>query len=94
MMNNKRLLLKTSSYACMHVAIAFCVAWAVSGSFTLALAISLAEPAVQVLGFAIHEKIWSKYGNVKPAEGYDLSSCCAPFDSTATHVCGIDPEKK
>lgn len=69
-MSNRLILLKTSSYACMHVVIAFCVAWMVSGSFIIALGISLAEPAVQILGFAIHEKLWARYGKVKPIEGF------------------------
>jgi len=91
-MENRKLLLKTSTYGCMHVVISFFVAWAVSGSLAIALGISLAEPAVQVLGFALHEKAWNKYGHVKPTEGFDFSPCCAPF--TPTDASAPDEDKK
>ena len=90
--DNRKLLLKTSTYGCMHVVISFFVAWTVSGSLVIALGISLAEPAVQVLAFAIHEKVWSKYGKVKPTEGFGFSTCGAPF--SAADAAAPDKNKK
>lgn len=77
----KIVLMKTTTYAAMHIVIAFFVAWAVSGSLVIALGISLAEPAVQILGFYIHEKLWFRYGNVPASAGFDANPCCAPFTS-------------
>lgn len=77
----KMVLMKTTTYGMMHIFISFCVAWAVSGSLLIALGISFAEPAVQILGFYIHEKLWMRYGKIPPTTGFDVNPCCAPFST-------------
>ncbi|MGE3770970.1 MAG: DUF2061 domain-containing protein [Bdellovibrionales bacterium] len=56
----KRTLLKTLSYAIMHMAGAITVAYVLSGSWKVALAIGLIEPVVQTVLFFFHERIWHK----------------------------------
>jgi uncharacterized membrane protein len=51
---------KTMTYSVMHLVVAFLVAWAVSGNLAVATAISLIEPMVQTVFYALHEKIWGR----------------------------------
>lgn len=53
--------LKTISYAFMHMSIAVTIAYALSGSWKVALAIGLIEPLVQTVAFFFHEKAWHKH---------------------------------
>lgn len=53
-------LIKTLSYAIMHMTFAIIVAFILSGSWQVALAIGLVEPCVQTVAFFFHEKIWHK----------------------------------
>ena len=51
---------KTISFAIMHFAIAFSVAYALSGSFIAGGAIAIVEPAINTVGYYFHEKIWAR----------------------------------
>lgn len=51
---------KTFTYGIMHMGVAFLVAMALTGSWKLALSISLVEPIVQTFCYYLHEKAWSK----------------------------------
>lgn len=74
---------KTTTYAFVHVFVAFAVAWLVSGSLAVALGISLIEPAIQVGFYYMHEKIWHKFGK-QPVDHHVaeniscIAPCCAP----------------
>jgi uncharacterized membrane protein len=57
---------KTATYGLLHMIIAFCAAWLVSGHLAIALGISLVEPAFQIFGFFLHEKAWDKWGKNHP----------------------------
>lgn len=71
---------KTVTYSLVHVAIAFFVAWAVSGSLAVALGISLLEPAFQIAAYFLHEKAWMKFGNAPADQNPQQTiSCCPPF---------------
>lgn len=52
-------LLKTATYALMHFTVAIIVAYALTRSWHVALAVGIVEPMVQTFAFAIHEKLWS-----------------------------------
>ncbi|WP_286715020.1 DUF2061 domain-containing protein [Acinetobacter sp. UBA2581] len=56
--NNQRMFKKTFSYYIMHITVAMLVGYFVTGSLTMAIALSLLEPAVQAVAFFFHEKIW------------------------------------
>jgi uncharacterized membrane protein len=59
--SNLPTLRKTASYYVVHVTVAALVAYAVTGSFLLALTLSLLEPTVQAAAFFVHEKAWQRW---------------------------------
>ncbi|MBP5856087.1 DUF2061 domain-containing protein [Marivibrio halodurans] len=52
--------LKTATYAVMHLVVAMAVAYALSGSWKIALGIGLIEPAVQTVAYTLHERVWKR----------------------------------
>lgn len=62
--------LKTISYAVMHMTVAIIVAYVLSGSWKIALAIGLVEPCVQTFAYFFHEKFWHKYGGDAPGKDH------------------------
>jgi uncharacterized membrane protein len=54
---------KTLSYGMMHMAVAIMVAYALSGSWKIALGIGIIEPLVQTFAYHFHEKFWKKIEN-------------------------------
>lgn len=56
----RKTLVKTISYAAMHMGIAFTVAYVLSGSLKVALAIGLTEPCIQIVAYFFHERIWHR----------------------------------
>lgn len=69
-MKIKKTLLKTTSYAVMHMTLAIIVAYALSGSWAVALAIGLVEPCVQTVAFFFHERAWHKFGGDMPGDDH------------------------
>jgi uncharacterized membrane protein len=65
--SNLPTLRKTASYYVLHVTVAALVAYAVTGSFLLALTLSLLEPTIQAFAFFFHEKAWQRWGNQRTA---------------------------
>jgi uncharacterized membrane protein len=53
-------LAKTGSYYCIHITVAACVAYAVTGNLWASLTLSLLEPSVQAVAFFFHEKAWER----------------------------------
>lgn len=53
-----RTLAKTGTYCLMHFFVALGVAYAITGSWALATAISLIEPLVQTAFYYVHELAW------------------------------------
>jgi len=51
---------KTITFACVHFAIAFTVAWALTGDVLIGGALALIEPAINTVGFHLHEKVWRR----------------------------------
>jgi uncharacterized membrane protein len=66
----KTTLLKTFSYALMHMTIAITVAYALSGSWKVALAIGLVEPCAQTVAFFFHERAWHRLERKKHKKDY------------------------
>ncbi|NNU16811.1 DUF2061 domain-containing protein [Parvularcula sp. ZS-1/3] len=50
---------KTATYSVMHFAVAFTVAFSLTGSWKAAAAIGLIEPLIQTAAYLVHEKAWS-----------------------------------
>jgi uncharacterized membrane protein len=57
-----RMFLKTCTYAVMHLTVAVIVAFALTRSWQIALAVGIVEPIVQTFAFALHERFWSRAG--------------------------------
>lgn len=49
---------KTITFAIMHFSIAFLVTYLITGSFVLGGLVAIIEPAVNTVGYFIHEKVW------------------------------------
>lgn len=58
MTEQRRRLVKTMTYCCMHITVATLVAYALSGSWKVAIGIGLIEPFVQTFVFYFHETAW------------------------------------
>lgn len=52
---------KTLTFAIMHFSIAFTVTYLITGSLMLGGLIAIVEPAVNTVGYVVHEKVWQKY---------------------------------
>jgi uncharacterized membrane protein len=63
--------LKTTTYGAMHLMVAMAVAYALTGSWKIALGIGLIEPAVQTVFYSLHERLWRRadrrLGDTRPA---------------------------
>lgn len=66
--------MKTATYALMHLTVAIAVAYALTGSWSMALAIGLIEPFVQTFAFVIHERIWNKATAAPAAAGSEVEA--------------------
>lgn len=77
-------LLKTLSYAAMHMSIAIVVAYVLSGNWKIALAIGMIEPCVQTVAFFFHERAWHKYGGEE--KGKDHHDSVIDSTSPVTQV--------
>jgi len=55
----KNIAVKTLTYGAMHFVVAFSVALAITQDWRSALAIGTVEPLVQMVFFALHDRIWS-----------------------------------
>ena len=52
---------KTGTFAIVHFTIAFLIVWAVTGSIVLGGVVALIEPALNMIAYFFHEKVWEKY---------------------------------
>ncbi|AJP73667.1 DUF2061 domain-containing protein [Sphingomonas hengshuiensis] len=53
-------LAKTLTYLSIHLTVGFTVAYAFTGSLTLAGGIALIEPCINAVAFFFHEKAWKR----------------------------------
>ncbi len=51
---------KTATFAVMHFAVAFGVAWGLTGDVVVGGAVALVEPLVNTVAFFFHEKAWQR----------------------------------
>jgi len=49
---------KTFSFGVLHMAVAFTVAYLMTGSLLVGGAIALVEPAINTIAYFFHEKFW------------------------------------
>jgi uncharacterized membrane protein len=55
----KNIAVKTVTYGIMHLCVAVAVAYAITQDIRTALAIGMIEPLVQMVFFAIHDRVWT-----------------------------------
>jgi len=51
---------KTLSFAAVHMTVAFCVGYLMTGSVLVGGALALVEPAVNTVAYFFHEKVWER----------------------------------
>ncbi len=51
---------KTATFAVMHFTIAFAVAWLVTGDVIIGGLVALIEPAVNTVGYYVHDRVWAR----------------------------------
>ncbi len=72
-------LLKTTTYCCMHFAVALFVAYAVTRNWQVATTISVIEPLVQTFFFFWHELAWQGKLRLTPrATGCHMGTTISP----------------
>jgi uncharacterized membrane protein len=71
-----RALLKTGTYALMHLTVAIIVAFVLTRSWQVALAVGIIEPMVQTVAFALHERLWSRSAAPGATSALRVTSPC------------------
>ncbi len=54
-------LLKTGSFAILHVIVGFTIAYLLTGSIAIASGIALLEPMANTVVFFFHERVWRRF---------------------------------
>ncbi|MCO5761010.1 MAG: DUF2061 domain-containing protein [Chromatiaceae bacterium] len=52
-------MIKTLSFALVHMMVAFSVVYAMTGSFLAGGLVALVEPACNTVAYHLHEKVWT-----------------------------------
>jgi uncharacterized membrane protein len=60
-------LAKTASFAVLHFSVAFGIAYALTGSVSIAGALALIEPLANTVAFFFHERAWARVRWSAPA---------------------------
>lgn len=53
-------IVKTISFAVLHIIVGFSVTYALTGSMAVATGVALIEPVVNSFAFFFHERVWKK----------------------------------
>lgn len=59
------MMIKTLSFGMTHIAVAFLVVWAMTGSWVIGGAVALVEPLVNTVAYYFHEKVWARISRGK-----------------------------
>jgi uncharacterized membrane protein len=71
----QRDVVKTLSFATLHFAVAFSVAYALTGSIAIATGIGLIEPVANTVAFYFHERAWRRVDG-RSAAGKNVPAMC------------------
>ena len=82
-----RTYLKTGTYYVMHITVASCVAYAVTGDLVAALTLSLLEPTVQMFFFFVHEKLWEKKAHAQRQMRSSMRVCASATGCSRAPTC-------
>ena len=53
-------MLKTISFAAMHISIAFTIVYLMTGDFMVGGAVALVEPLCNSVAYFLHERLWDR----------------------------------
>ncbi|MEX2517662.1 MAG: DUF2061 domain-containing protein [Gammaproteobacteria bacterium] len=53
-------MVKTMTFAAVHMTVAFCVVYVMTGSFALGGAVALIEPLCNTAAYFFHEQVWER----------------------------------
>ena len=59
--------LKTLTFACIHVSVAFLVGYLITGSAVVGGVMALVEPMCNTVAYHFHEKAWARVARRRPA---------------------------
>jgi uncharacterized membrane protein len=59
-------LAKTATFAAIHFAVAFSIAYLLTGSIGIASAIALLEPLANTVAYLLHERAWNRFMPSQP----------------------------
>ncbi len=62
MFHRQETLAKTMTFGITHMAVAFGVVYAITGSMALGGAVALVEPMANTVAYFFHEKVWQRIG--------------------------------
>lgn len=60
-------MLKTISFAIVHMAVAFGVGFVMTGDILVGSALALVEPLCNTVAFYFHEKVWKRLERRRPS---------------------------
>lgn len=55
-------MIKTMTFALVHMTVAFTVVYLMTGNWLAGGAVALVEPACNTVAYAMHEKVWARWG--------------------------------
>lgn len=67
-------LTKTFTYLSIHLTVGFSVAYAFTGSVTLAGGIALIEPCINAVAFFFHERAWQRFDAPRAGVGTRIAT--------------------
>ena len=64
-------MIKTMTFAIVHFAVAFTVAWLLTGDVVIGGLVALVEPMVNTVAYFFHEKVWDRVRKGQSAQHDD-----------------------
>ena len=62
--------IKTLTFAGVHMAVAFLVGYAITGSLAVGSALALVEPLVNTVAYYFHERVWNQVTSLPKSAKY------------------------
>jgi len=66
-------MIKTMTFALVHMTVAFTVVFLMTGNWLAGGAVALVEPACNTLAYAMHEKLWARWGHRARRRSQDVA---------------------
>ncbi|WP_421718409.1 DUF2061 domain-containing protein [Algiphilus sp.] len=76
-------MIKTFTFALVHMSVAFTVVYLMTGNWVAGGAVALVEPACNTVAYAMHEKAWARWGRGLIGQAQAQSDCATDAGLTA-----------